>query len=250
MGSRRIALFSDVHGNLEALEAVLCDMEKMGVQEKFCLGDVVGYGPDPAQCLELVRETGCRMLLGNHEEACVAVEPDSSFNSLARAGLDYARMQLSAGQMDFLRALPMKIDGEGFTVVHASLHDKEPWAYVFDARDAAVHFKFQHQSVCFCGHTHKPGIWKFFGGKVHSQPVAPLFNIDPGAQYLINVGSVGRTRTLKPEAWYALYDPPSRTIKYRFIPYAFQITQKKIIRAGLPRILAERLNLGHPLISL
>jgi len=132
MDSCRIGLFSDIHGNLEALKAVLADMEEMGVQDKFCLGDIVGYGPDPAKCLELVRDLGCPILLGNHDEGCVALEPDSSFNTYALAALEHARRQLSDEQKDFLKTLPRKIETDGFTVVHGSLSDKKDWSYVLD----------------------------------------------------------------------------------------------------------------------
>ncbi|MEJ0000062.1 MAG: metallophosphoesterase family protein [Verrucomicrobiota bacterium] len=113
MDSRRIAVFSDIHSNLEALKAVLSDMDEMDVQDKFCLGDIVGYGPDPAKCLDLVRDIGCPILLGNHDEGCFALEPDSSFNTYALAGLELARRQLSDDQKDFMKTLPMKIEVDG-----------------------------------------------------------------------------------------------------------------------------------------
>jgi len=245
MDSNRIAIFSDIHGNLEALKAVLADMEKMGVQDKFCLGDIVGYGPDPAKCLELVRELGCPILLGNHDEGCFASEPDSSFNAYALAALELARKQLSDEQKDFLKTLPMKIEADGFTVVHASLCDKKAWAYVIDTGDAINHFHFQTQSVCFCGHTHKPAVWRLVGAKVQGLPIAPPLTLDPSAKYLINVGSVGQSRTLNSDACYVIYDTLERKIEFRFVPYAFKKTQKKILQAGLPRFLAQRLALGR-----
>jgi len=245
MDSRRIAVFSDIHGNLEALKAVLADMDEMAVQDKFCLGDIVGYGPDPAKCLELVRDLGCPILLGNHDDGCVALEPDSSFNAYALAGLELARGQLSDEQKDFLKTLPKKIEADGFTVVHASLCDKEAWPYVIDTRDAISHFNFQSQPVCFCGHTHKPAVWRQFKDTVQGLPIAPPVTLDPDEKYLINVGSVGQSRTLNSDACYVVYDTQTRKIEYRFIPYAFKKTQQKIIRAGLPRFLAQRLALGR-----
>ncbi len=245
MDSARIAIFSDVHGNLEALKAVVADMNELGVQDKFCLGDIVGYGPDPAKCLEVVRDLGCPTLMGNHDEGCFVLEPDSSFNTYARAGLDHARKQLSDEQKDFLKTLPMKIEGDGFTLVHASLGDGEPWTYILDAHDAAHHFESQKMPLCFCGHTHKPAVWRRIGSKVEGLPVSPPFTIDFSAQYLINVGSVGQSRTLNSDACYVIYDVHAKTIEYRFVPYAFKKTQNKIIRAGLPRFLAQRLALGR-----
>jgi diadenosine tetraphosphatase ApaH/serine/threonine PP2A family protein phosphatase len=246
MESHRIAFFSDIHGNLEALKAVLADMGEMGVQDKFCLGDIVGYGPDPAKCLELIRNIGCPILLGNHDEGCFASEPDSSFNTYALAALDHARRQLSDEQKDFLKTLPMKIEADGFIVVHASLCDKKAWSYVLDTGDAISHFEFQRQPVCFCGHTHKPAVWREGkDNKVQGLPIVPPFTLDPDAKYLINVGSVGQSRTLNSDACYVVYDTLPRKIEYRFVPYAFKKTQNKIIRAGLPRFLAQRLALGR-----
>ena len=246
MDSHRIAFFSDVHGNLEALKAALADMEEMGVQDKFCLGDIVGYGPDPAKCLKMVRDIGCPILLGNHDEGCVALAPDSSFNTYALAALEHAQRQLSDEQKDFLKTLPMKIEADGFTVVHASLCDKKAWSYVLDTSDAINHFEFQRQPVCFCGHTHKPAVWREGkDNKVQGLPIVPPFTLDQDAKYLINVGSVGQSRTLNSDACYVIYDTLPRKIEYRFVPYAFKKTQNKIIRAGLPRFLAQRLALGR-----
>jgi len=245
MDSCRIGLFSDIHGNLEALKAVLADMEEMGVQDKFCLGDIVGYGPDPAKCLELVRDLGCPILLGNHDEGCVALEPDSSFNTYALAALEHARRQLSDEQKDFLKTLPRKIETDGFTVVHGSLSDKKDWSYVLDVGDAKNHFHFQTQSVCFCGHTHKPAAWRQLKETVQGLPIVPPFTLEADAKYLINVGSVGQPRSLNSDACYVVYDKLTRKIEFRFVRYAVKKTQNKIIRAGLPPFLAQRLALGR-----
>jgi predicted phosphodiesterase len=245
MDSRRIAFFSDIHGNLEALKAVVADMDEKGVQEKLCLGDIVGYGPDPAKCLEVVRELGCPIVQGNHDHSCIESNEDPSFNTYAKAGLEHTRKQLTDAQKEFLIHLPMKIEGDGFTVVHASLYDKEPWFYICDKNDVACHFDNQVQPVCFCGHTHKPTVWRQTKGKVQELPSTPPFILDNNSKYLINVGSVGQSRTLNPDACYVIFDTIARKIEYRFVPYDFKKTQKKIIRAGLPRYLAQRLALGR-----
>jgi predicted phosphodiesterase len=245
MDSVRIAIFSDIHGNLEALEAVLADMEKQNVQEKVCLGDIVGYGPDPAKCLELVREIGCPIVQGNHDQGSVESNEDPSFNTYAKAGLEHTRKQLNEEQKEFLVRLPMKIEGDGSTFVHASLYDKEPWFYICDKGDVACHFEYQTQPVCFCGHTHKPVVWRQTKGKAQELPFTPPFTLDPDSKYLINVGSVGQSRTLNPDASYVIFDTIARMIEYRLVPYDFKKTQKKIIRAGLPRYLAQRLALGR-----
>jgi predicted phosphodiesterase len=241
----KIAIFSDVHGNLEALKAVMQDWDAMHVEEQICLGDVVGYGPDPAECLEIIRGLGCPILLGNHEEACVKPAAETNFSSNARAGLVHARKQLNSEQKDFLMTLPLKIEVKGFTCVHASLNEEESWFYVSHALDAASHFKYQKKAICFCGHTHKPAIWRELNGEVKKLPFTHPFTIDPSVKYLLNVGSVGQPRTSEPKACYVIFDTQSRAIEYRFVPYAFGKTQKKIIRAHLPLFLADRLAAGR-----
>jgi predicted phosphodiesterase len=245
MNSRRIAIFSDIHGNLEALKAVVANMEKEGVQEKLCLGDVVGYGPDPAKCLELVRELRCPIVQGNHDQGCIESNEAPSFNTYAKAGLEHARKQLNEEQKEFLIHLPMKIESDGFTAVHASLYDKEQWFYICDKNDVDCHFDCQTQPICFCGHTHKPVVWRKIKGNAQELPITPPFTLDQDSKYLVNVGSVGQSRTLNPDACYVIFDTIARMIEYRLVPYDFKKTQKKIIRAGLPRYLAQRLALGR-----
>jgi predicted phosphodiesterase len=241
----RIAIFSDVHGNLEALKAVMADWKVQGVQDKICLGDIVGYGPDPSECLEIIRKLDCPILLGNHDEGCISSVEDYEFNSSARAGLEHAREQLDDEQKDFLRTLPMRIEATGFTCVHASLYQEEPWFYVLHYLDATCHFKYQKKALCFCGHTHRPAVWRHVNGEVKGRPITPSFTLDPSAKYLINVGSVGQPRASSADACYVIFDTRLRKIEYRFVPYAFAKTQKKIIKAGLPQYLADRLAVGR-----
>ena len=241
----KFALFSDIHGNLEALEAVLADIVSERVQELVCLGDIVGYGPNPAECLEIIRRLSCPVVLGNHDEACVEPDREEGLNEYARAGIVFARKQLSNVQKNWLGNRPLQLDFDDFTAVHASLSDEEPWHYVLGPADAQRHFLFQEKPLCFCGHSHRPGVWTLEGSEVRG--IAPRDNVTVslGARTLVNVGSVGQPRNQRPEACYVIYNRAALSIRFRFISYNVKQTQWKILSAGLPRFLAQRLALGR-----
>lgn len=241
----KFAIFSDIHGNLEALKAVLADITAERVHEMICLGDIVGYGPNPAECLELVRGLSCSVILGNHDEACVEPGAEVALNEYARAGILFSRSELSSAQKDWLRKRPLQLDFDDFSAVHSSLGDAESWHYVLSPSDALQHFLFQEKPLCFCGHTHKPAVWTHEGGTV--RVIAPTGNVPfpIAARTLVNVGSVGQPRNLRPEACYAIYNRAARSVGFRFVPYDLKITQDKILRAGLPRFLAQRLAMGR-----
>ena len=241
----KFAIFSDIHGNLEALEAVLADIALERVQEMICLGDIVGYGPNPAECIEMVRCLSAAVVMGNHDEACIEPGREFDLNEYARAGIAFARRELSDAQKAWLRNRPMRLDFGDFTAVHASLSDGDEWEYIFTPSDARRHFLFQGQPLCFCGHTHRPAVWSQEGRKVRG--FTPNGNVicQLGARTLVNVGSVGQPRNMRPEACYAIYDRTAHSIAFRFIPYDLKETQWKIFAAGLPPFLAQRLAVGR-----
>ncbi|HEY5704565.1 MAG TPA: metallophosphoesterase family protein [Terrimicrobiaceae bacterium] len=241
----KFAIFSDVHGNLEALEAVLADITAERVQEMICLGDIVGYGPNPAECLETIRCLSCSVVMGNHDEACIEPGMERALNEYARAGIVFARNQLNNAQKGWLRNRPLRLDFDDFTAVHASLSEDEPWEYVLSPADALRHFMFQQKPLCFCGHSHRPGVWTLEGRRVHSLAPASNVTLRCGARTLVNVGSVGQPRNQRPEACYVIYNRAALSIGFRFVPYNVAATQEKILAAGLPRFLAQRLALGR-----
>jgi predicted phosphodiesterase len=245
MPSRQIALFSDVHGNLEALEAVLQHIASHGVHRMICLGDIVGYGPDPGACVSRIREIGCPAVLGNHDEACVAPGNEDLMNELAQAGIAHAQRDLDSEQKEWLADLPHVIEADEFSVVHSSLDEEDFWPYVLARNDAARHFRYQEKPLAFCGHTHRPAIWQMDGRKIRTPLVEGKHTLEPGVRHLINVGSVGQPRNARSEASYVLYDPSAATVEFQLVPYDFFKTQNKILDAGLPAFLALRLELGR-----
>jgi diadenosine tetraphosphatase ApaH/serine/threonine PP2A family protein phosphatase len=240
----RIAIYSDIHGNLEAAQAVLENIRSLGIPKAICLGDTVGYGGDPVACLLAVQASGHDVIQGNHDAAAAGTRDISDFNPNARAGIAFAKKTLSSEQVKYLRNLPLIIQGERFTAVHASLNEPEEWHYIFDDADADLHFKCQTQPVCFIGHTHVPRIWSR-DGRSPSPRANGSLRLHPDEFYCINVGSVGQPRDNDPRASYVIFQSSTMEVTFQRITYDVAGAQKKIREARLPHFLAQRLLLGR-----
>jgi predicted phosphodiesterase len=238
----RFAIFGDIHANLEALTAVLADAEKHEVTHYVCLGDVVGYNANPRECLEIVRNLDCPVVKGNHDEQASMEDELVGFNPLAEEAINWTRDQLNAEDKQWLRDLKMVRQVRDFTIVHATLDTPHKWGYVFNQLDAAASFNYQHTQLCFYGHTHAPRAY-IRDGSVKSQLLDKL-TLEPGKKYFINSGSVGQPRDGDWHASYVLYYPDKQLIELRRLEYDIFKAQDKIIEAGLPQRLAERLAQG------
>jgi predicted phosphodiesterase len=239
----RFAIISDIHANLEAFEAVLGDARDNKCTHFVCLGDVVGYNANPHECVNRVRELDCPTVKGNHDEQASLIESSRDFNEMAEAAIQWTRDNLITDDKDWLRDLKLTRQIGDFTVVHATLDMPAQWGYVFNNLDAAASFAHQETSVCFFGHTHVPMAFIRDDG-VERQLIDKL-RLDPGKKYFINVGSVGQPRDGDWRAAYCIYDVESNTVEQRRLKYDVATAQKKIIDAGLPRLLAERLAIGR-----
>lgn len=239
----RIALFGDIHANLEALDAVLADAKEQGCTEWVCLGDVVGYNANPSDCLEKVRAMECPVVKGNHDEDASGDHSLDSMNPNAAAALQWTRSQLSSEQREWLRNLRMVRQVFDFTIVHSTLDQPQAWTYVTNKFDAMSNFSYQFTQVCFHGHTHVPRIF-VRGSRVKVVP-ADSIEIEEGMKYFINIGSVGQPRDLDWRSCYVIYDLPNKLITFRRIEYDLETTQRKILEAGLPESLAARLADGR-----
>ncbi|PTX94697.1 metallophosphoesterase [Verrucomicrobia bacterium LW23] len=235
----RFGIFADVHSNLEALEAVLEDMQAQGVTNTVCLGDIVGYNASPRECLEIVRALGCPIVKGNHDEEASEQREVEHFNDLALASIKYSRSQLTKEHKEFIRALPLTRPVNSFTIVHSTLDQPGRWGYVFSCLDAEASFQYQKTNLCFFGHTHVPHVFirdtrvhEFFYKKI---------DLQPDKKYFVNVGSVGQPRDNDWRSAYVIYDSSSNNIELRRVPYDIAKAQIKIKNAGLPMRLAERL---------
>jgi diadenosine tetraphosphatase ApaH/serine/threonine PP2A family protein phosphatase len=239
----RFAIFSDIHANLEAFEAVLADARDNKCTDFVCLGDVVGYNANPHECVERLREMDCPIVKGNHDEQASLLESSRDFNEMAEAAIQWTRDHLTEDDKEWLRALKLQRQVRDFTIVHATLDTPEQWGYVFNNLDAAASFTYQDTTVCFFGHTHVPmGFIRDEG--VQRQRIEKL-RIDTAKKYFINVGSVGQPRDGDWHAAYCIYHIGSNVVEQRRVKYDLETAQKKIIDAGLPRLLAERLAIGR-----
>ena len=239
----RYAIFSDIHANLEALEAVLQDAKERNCTHFVCLGDLVGYNANPAECVELVRQLDCPTIKGNHDEQATLEDSSRGFNELAEKAIEWTRAQLNETDRKWLRDLRMSRQVRDFTIVHATLDTPTQWGYIFKDLDAAASFSYQYTNVCFFGHTHVAGTFVRDGG-VRRRKTESL-TIEAGKKYLINTGSVGQPRDGNSRASYCIYHIESNVVEERRVKYDIETAQRKIIDAGLPRLLAERLALGR-----
>ena len=239
----RFAIISDIHANLEALEAVLADAKENECDQFVCLGDVVGYNANPHECVKHVREMDCPIVKGNHDEQASLLESSRDFNEMAEAAIQWTRDNLTDSDKEWLRKLEFQRQVGDFTIVHATLDAPEQWGYVFNNLDAAASFTRQQTAVCFFGHTHVPMAF-VRDESVERQRVDKL-RIDSNKKYFINVGSVGQPRDGDWRAAYCIYDTDPGIIEERRVKYDLQTAQKKIIDAELPRLLAERLAIGR-----
>ncbi len=239
----RLAIFSDIHANLEALEAVLADANKRKCTHFVCLGDVVGYNANPHECVDRIRKLECPIVKGNHDEQASLPESSSDFNELAERAIKWTRDNLTEEDKQWLRELPLQRQVRDFTIVHATLDTPEQWGYVFSNLDAAASLTYQHTTVCFFGHTHIPMVFIRDDG-VRRERIEHI-RIEPTKKYFINMGSVGQPRDGNWRAAYCTYDIENNLVEQLRVKYDVAVAQKKIIKAGLPRALAERLAIGR-----
>ena len=238
----RYALIADIHSNLEALEVVLNDAKEQKCTHYACVGDVVGYGANPKECLDIVRSMGMPVVKGNHDEYCSSEDDLEGFNPHAAEAVNWTRKQLSKEDRAWLRDLKYIRLVASFSMVHATLDGPQRWGYVFDKLAAAASFTYQNTAVCFFGHTHVPVAFvrdSMVRGGTYSK-----FRVEPGKKYFVNVGAVGQPRDGNPKSGYVVYDLNEGTIELRRLDYDIAKAQKKIMEAGLPQRLADRLSVG------
>jgi len=238
----KTAIISDIHANLEALQAVLAHAQSAGADRLVCLGDVVGYNADPDACLELLRaRPGLICLRGNHDAMAADDAPILGINPMAHAAITWTRSRLSAEQKAWLRALPLVVEEPGAVFTHASLQEPEAWHYVKSADAARRHLAQQSAPLGFVGHSHLAFAWRETGADLDLVQEARL-TLRPDERWLVSVGSVGQPRDHDRRAAYALHDDDAGTVRHVRVEYDVAAAQRKILDAGLPARLAERLD--------
>ena len=243
----RAVVIADVHANLEAFQAVLHDSEKRGrIDALWSLGDLVGYGPDPEPCVDLLQSYPYEAIVGNHDLAAVGVIGIEDFNPYAAAAATWTQEKLSAVAKVWMMSLPqIVVNDSGFTLVHGSLVDPI-WEYLILSDNAAEHLARQTTPYGLVGHTHMPRV--FYDARLDAMST----DIADGAtlaiddlRFVANPGSVGQPRDGDPRAAYAIVDTDENVVSFHRVPYDFAVTQQKMRAAGLPLFLADRLGNGR-----
>jgi len=277
----RYGIFSDIHSNVEALDAVIQAYRTEDIDKYLCIGDIVGYAANPNECIEKAKMLAMISVAGNHDRACVNLFSADYLNPFAKEAVIWTQSNLDDQSKYFLEHLPFIYKNEDLTMVHGTLDEPQDFHYMSDGYTASKTFGLLETDVCFVGHTHVPGIFihsqqenlaihsedeqrllsinhsrprplgrgsrrliKSENGNIAYQKESGI-NIKEGNKYIIDVGSVGQPRDGNPEAAYCIYDTKKKNIEIKRVSYDIQAARGKIINAGLPGFLAERLLLGR-----
>ena len=240
------AVLSDVHGNLEALGVVLADLERAGAAEVFCLGDFVGYGASPNECVERLRPLVAAAVVGNHDLAACGRIRVGSFSTHAAIAARWTETVLSPESRAYLEALPFVVRRAGALLVHSSPAEPPSWQYVLSAGEARLEFDAFEEPLCMIGHSHYPGTFRLEPqGNEVSYSREDEVRLEPGCRFLVNAPSVGQPRDGDRRAGYLLWDDEGGWVRQVRLDYDFATARQRILEAGLPRFLGDRLQWGE-----
>lgn len=239
----RYGIFSDIHSNLEALNAALEVYKKERIERYLCIGDIISYGTDHSQCIRIVRELEANVVAGNHEWGVCAKSKLENFTDIAQEALLWTNLTLREEERNFLDSLPLVYEEENFILVHGSLDSPEDFNYLNNEEDADMSFALLKKQVCFVGHTHRPGVFIERERELFFKPLKVL-ELEDNKRYIVNVGSIGQPRDRDCRASLVIYDSDTKIIELKRVGYDFRLTQEKIIKSGLPESLAWRLAEG------
>lgn len=241
----RYAIISDIHGNSEALEASLESLSKEDIDGYFCLGDIVGYGADPCDCLDKIKSLSCKAIVaGNHDWAAINLSDPARFNFIARQAITWTSDNLNSQEKEYLKALPLIYKDGLMTLAHGTLSRPKEFNYMLDIYTAAKDFDILETPVSFVGHSHLPGVF-FEEDYQINYSVDQKIVLKPRIKYIVNAGSIGQPRDGDWRSSLVIFDTEERSIEFKRIEYDIKLAQKKIIRAGLPERLATRLEEGR-----
>jgi predicted phosphodiesterase len=242
----KYGVLGDIHANLSALEAVLADLDRIGVDQLLSVGDVVGYGAAPAACIDILKDRAVLTVKGNHDAAVVRELDDRYFNNYAREAVRWTQGVLGGAHKDWLAQLPLTLELEHCHVSHGTLHRPELFDYILSTTDADPSLDVMTRPMCFVGHSHVPIALL----RLSDAPDRTAYSLEAEIDLsdallcLYNVGSVGQPRDENPNTGYAVYDTTARRAWITRLDYDIELEADRIRRAGLPDVLAERLRLG------
>jgi diadenosine tetraphosphatase ApaH/serine/threonine PP2A family protein phosphatase len=233
-----IRVLSDIHGNLAALKAVLSDSAGALADSTVCLGDIVGYGSHPVECINVIRKECHVVVAGNHDQGAAGLIGVSNFNRDGQTAIEWTRTQISLEQVDWISALPLHTFYYGISFSHASMKDPQSWIYILNRQSAVDAVLATGKYLSVYGHTHVPMQWDRLGS-CSDKPAGTFSDYS-----LVNCGSVGQPRDGDPRAAYLLINTEERTFRHVRVEYNVQSAANAILEAGLPENLAKRLHLG------
>jgi predicted phosphodiesterase len=236
----KIAILSDIHGNIEALNTVLAYLDANEITEIYCLGDVVGYGPNPNECVDLISERCNRIVIGNHDHAAIGLTSTEYFNDFAKIATAWTASVLNEENKAFLSSLEFAYHDEEYLLVHATPSQPSLWHYILSEVDAQHEFRQFEERICFIGHSHFPIVF-LKQGYTREQSI----KLSKRNKYIINVGSVGQPRDGNPMTCFCVYNSSSNKLDYIRLEYDIALTREKIVKAGLPVFLGDRLIKGY-----
>jgi diadenosine tetraphosphatase ApaH/serine/threonine PP2A family protein phosphatase len=241
----KAAIISDIHSNLEALFVVLKDIKKRRLKSIFCLGDLVGYGANPNECIDLCIKESKMIVAGNHDWAAVDKTDVATFNPVAAKAIRWTKEKISKDGVNRIKSLELTGKVDNLLLVHATPKNPAKWGYLFTLDEYEREFSHFKEQLCFIGHSHIPAaVFQDANGYCDLVRDNP-FPIVAKRRYIVNVGSVGQPRDMDPRASYAIYDGNNNSIEIVRLDYNIPLAQQKIIMAGLPEVLADRLLAGR-----
>lgn len=246
----KVILISDIHSNYEALKSFEKNVENAEFDEIWCLGDVVGYGAEPNECIQWVKNNCKYILMGNHDYAILESQEKFLFNEYAKRAIEWTAERLFQGNKEFISSFKINFRIHNVLLVHSSPSNPLKWKYIFSADEALYNFNFFEEKVCFIGHTHIPIIFEFKEG--HLKIIYPeyrmgkfVYRMDRDAKYLINPGSIGQPRDGDPRGSFCIFDLEYYLIEFFRFEYPVEKAAEKIFKNNLPPFLGERLFIGR-----
>jgi diadenosine tetraphosphatase ApaH/serine/threonine PP2A family protein phosphatase len=241
----KYGFFSDVHANLEALKACIIDFRAEKLDKLYFLGDAVGYGPFPDECVKLINDVASVKLMGNHDYAALGLMETDYFNQYAAESMGWTKNSISRKTIEIMSNFDIKHVFNDILLVHSSPKEPELWHYILDMDDARESFEYFTERICLVGHTHRPYIvCKVDSGDTFLSKQAEE-TISEDRRYLINIGSLGQPRDGDPRSCYMIYDAATKIIRHKRVAYNVKATQRDMAKIGMPDYLIERLAVGR-----
>ncbi len=238
----KYGIFSDIHSNYDAFLEVIKIFEKEKIEKFICAGDIIGYGAEPDNCIEKIKEINAQCVMGNHEYAFKKNEFADIFNDAAYFAIKWHSKNMKHSSLDYIMKLKFNLIENIFSVYHGSAYEPEQFHYVLTDEDYLENFKFFNTKILIIGHTHSPDVFYFDEKKrIFGHTTSDTFSLEKDLRYIINAGSTGQPRDNDNRACFCIYDDETNIFYIRRVEYDIKNAMKKIFDAGLPEVLAYRL---------